>query len=234
MFQPTNFEHETPVTLPIAIPAVSHLQKPVLHAPPVQVPVPPFPKPPVTLVTPPVKIPEVKVTQRVQIPRSSTTTPHSNKKIAISSNVKQIAPIQPAQAVVVSATNSATVGTPINFVDSSSLGLIILGANNFGYNRVVSLQAPHGGLVNLSTPVQAQNNLVNPRSGSPPSSDENEFQPEVKRSSHNAIERRYRNSINDKILELKNLIAGEEAKVKGLHVMLSISAYFLIPHSFFR
>jgi sterol regulatory element-binding transcription factor 1 len=37
--------------------------------------------------------------------------------------------------------------------------------------------------------------------------------PVIKKSSHNAIERRYRNSINDKILELKNLIAGEEAKV---------------------
>lgn len=35
-----------------------------------------------------------------------------------------------------------------------------------------------------------------------------------KRNSHNAIEKRYRCSINDKILELKNLVAGEEAKVR--------------------
>lgn len=34
-----------------------------------------------------------------------------------------------------------------------------------------------------------------------------------KRNSHNAIEKRYRCSINDKIIELKNLVAGEEAKV---------------------
>ncbi|XP_015521388.1 sterol regulatory element-binding protein 1 [Neodiprion pinetum] len=36
---------------------------------------------------------------------------------------------------------------------------------------------------------------------------------EVKRSAHNAIERRYRTSINDKIIELKNIIVGVEAKL---------------------
>lgn len=36
---------------------------------------------------------------------------------------------------------------------------------------------------------------------------------EVKRSAHNAIERKYRTSINDRIVELKNIIAGEDAKV---------------------
>lgn len=36
---------------------------------------------------------------------------------------------------------------------------------------------------------------------------------EVKRSAHNAIERRYRTSINDKIIELKNMMVGETAKL---------------------
>lgn len=36
---------------------------------------------------------------------------------------------------------------------------------------------------------------------------------EVKRSAHNAIERKYRTSINDKIVELKNIVVGVEAKV---------------------
>lgn len=36
---------------------------------------------------------------------------------------------------------------------------------------------------------------------------------EVKRSAHNAIERKYRTSINDKIVELKNIIVGVDAKV---------------------
>lgn len=37
---------------------------------------------------------------------------------------------------------------------------------------------------------------------------------EVKRSAHNAIERRYRTSINDRIVELKNMLVGEDAKVR--------------------
>lgn len=36
---------------------------------------------------------------------------------------------------------------------------------------------------------------------------------EVKRSAHNAIERKYRTSINDRIVELKNIIVGVDAKV---------------------
>lgn len=36
---------------------------------------------------------------------------------------------------------------------------------------------------------------------------------EVKKSAHNAIERRYRTSINDRIIELKNMLVGEDAKV---------------------
>ncbi|KAG5883119.1 hypothetical protein JTB14_011522 [Gonioctena quinquepunctata] len=36
---------------------------------------------------------------------------------------------------------------------------------------------------------------------------------EVKKSAHNAIERKYRTSINDKIIELKNMIVGEDAKL---------------------
>ena len=36
---------------------------------------------------------------------------------------------------------------------------------------------------------------------------------EVKRSAHNAIERRYRTSINDKIVELKNIVVGVDAKL---------------------
>lgn len=42
---------------------------------------------------------------------------------------------------------------------------------------------------------------------------------EVKRSAHNAIERRYRTSINDKITELKNLVVGDSAKLNKSAVL---------------
>lgn len=42
---------------------------------------------------------------------------------------------------------------------------------------------------------------------------------EVKRSAHNAIERRYRTSINDKIIELKNMVVGESAKLNKSAVL---------------
>lgn len=42
---------------------------------------------------------------------------------------------------------------------------------------------------------------------------------EVKRSAHNAIERRYRTSINERIIELKNMLVGEEAKVNLFSIL---------------
>ena len=46
-----------------------------------------------------------------------------------------------------------------------------------------------------------------------------------KRSAHNAIERRYRSSINDKITELKNMIVGPEAKLNKSAVLRKVIDY---------
>lgn len=46
-----------------------------------------------------------------------------------------------------------------------------------------------------------------------------------KRSAHNAIEKRYRSSINDKILELKNIIAGPDAKLKKAVILRKVIDY---------
>ncbi|XP_076274163.1 sterol regulatory element binding protein [Rhynchophorus ferrugineus] len=48
---------------------------------------------------------------------------------------------------------------------------------------------------------------------------------EVKRSAHNAIERKYRTSINDKIIELKNIVVGEEAKLNKSAILRKTIEY---------
>jgi len=48
---------------------------------------------------------------------------------------------------------------------------------------------------------------------------------EKPRSSHNVIERRYRTSINDKIMELKDMILGTEAKVNITKTYVNINFY---------
>ncbi|XP_026469415.1 sterol regulatory element-binding protein 1-like [Ctenocephalides felis] len=48
---------------------------------------------------------------------------------------------------------------------------------------------------------------------------------EVKRSAHNAIERRYRTSINDKIIELKNMIVGVDAKLNKSGILRKTIEY---------
>ncbi|XP_017889357.1 sterol regulatory element-binding protein 1 [Ceratina calcarata] len=55
---------------------------------------------------------------------------------------------------------------------------------------------------------------------------------EVKRSAHNAIERRYRTSINDKIIELKNIIVGVDAKLNKSAILRKTIDYIrFLQHS---
>jgi sterol regulatory element-binding transcription factor 1 len=186
-----------------------------LHIQPAVIQNPPIIPPPVPAVVKPIlqqqRLLQPAPTVQKLLPANISPQPILTNQVT----PKAIPHIQPAQTVVaVSKPNTqATVqGTPIRLVDPSSLGVLILG-NNFTYNNVVTMQPSNGGqLVNVSPSLLSTTNLVNQANICPPSPTDNGMQP-VKKSSHNAIERRYRNSINDKILELKNLIAGEEAKV---------------------
>lgn len=188
----TTFSPEKPsipaATLPpvVATPVTIPDVKPIVHQQILQ------PLPTAKVVVPISPLPTVKAPQGVP----AKTVPH---------------PIQPAQTIVVSKAPTTPAVAPIRVVDPSSLGVFIL-QNNFGYNSVVTVQPSNGGLVNVSPSVLGTPNIINGNNttASPPSP---ERPPVVKKSSHNAIERRYRNSINDKILELKNLIAGEDSKV---------------------
>lgn len=40
-----------------------------------------------------------------------------------------------------------------------------------------------------------------------------------RRTTHNIIEKRYRSSINDKIVELRDLVMGNDAKVRGFNIV---------------
>lgn len=46
-----------------------------------------------------------------------------------------------------------------------------------------------------------------------------------RRTTHNIIEKRYRSSINDKIVELRNLVMGNDAKV-GVFFILNFSCFW--------
>jgi len=173
----------------------------------------------------PVQIRNVKSTQRVLQPLPvpqivPNTSPVVLAKSPSLNNVKSVAHIQPAKPVAVAKGNTpTTVSTPIRVMDSSSLGVLILGTNNFAYNSMVTVQ-PSSALVNVSPSIMGTRHNIN-TCGTPPSPEE----PVIKKTSHNAIERRYRNSINDKILELKNLIAGEEAKMSKSAILRKALEY---------
>jgi len=145
----------------------------------------------------PVQITNAKSTQRVLQPLPipqvvSNASPNALAKTLSVNHVKPIPQIQPAKTVVVSKGNTpTTVSAPIHVMDSSSLGVLILG-NNFGYNSMVTVQ-PSNSLVSVS-PVIGTSNSVSSSSSPYPL----EKPPVIKKTSHNAIERRYRNSINDK------------------------------------
>lgn len=91
---------------------------------------------------------------------------------------------------------------PINFLNAAfiSTGKII-SFSVFGQSIDLIL-------IILGVPV-----MVDPDTPQNNNNEKRSFKDDKPRSSHNVIERRYRTSINDKIMELKDMILGCEAKV---------------------
>lgn len=95
--------------------------------------------------------------------------------------------------------------------------------SQMNHNNNMEQQAPtmaYGAAsVNLLKPQKSHNsNKSNNQVTMQPSGGIIGGQPE-RRTAHNAIERRYRSSINDKIVELKNIVAGSDAKLNKSAVL---------------
>lgn len=99
--------------------------------------------------------------------------------------------------------------------DNISLQQIYNSNSQFGSNQKILVTKPFG--EQSQQQHQQQQNFNNAKNIV-------ESVPE-KRSAHNAIEKRYRSSINDKILELKNLVAGPDAKLKKAVILRKVIEY---------
>ena len=87
-----------------------------------------------------------------------------------------------------------------------------LGVNSSTGNVTRILTASNSLPVFVDADKIAISRMVVPTTGNP----QTDGSPPIKgerKNAHNAIEKRYRSSINDKILELKNIVGGTDAKV---------------------
>ncbi|KAK2587541.1 hypothetical protein KPH14_003675 [Odynerus spinipes] len=138
---------------------------------------------------------------------SSQYTIPQNMNINVQSPVVTIAPVTPQRRVFL----------PAKLIKSDSVvysnGSQTVASNTVPHQIHTLVNTPTGTVLTTGIPVvldpdKVQINRLNTNThvGVPRVR-------EVKRSAHNAIERRYRTSINDKIIELKNIIAGTDAKL---------------------
>ena len=154
-----------------------------------------------------------------------TVAPQANP-VAHGMAVQQVAPLAPAKRTVTTVTQlvqqqptfvQQLVLPKTETITTTSTGGCLAVPHTLVYKTAPALTTIQGLDVVTGIPVVLEHDrlplarVVNPTvklatSGFIPQKGE-------KRNSHNAIEKRYRCSINDKIIDLKNLVAGEEAKV---------------------
>ena len=111
------------------------------------------------------------------------------------------------QALVYKTPTLATIATPIQTIDKNTTTVLT--------SIPVVMDSDH---VSVARFVSTSNKNDQPNQTQIP------IKGEKRSTSHNAIEKRYRCSINDKIVELKNLVAGEDAKV----IIPIVSSFFIL------
>lgn len=142
--------------------------------------------------------PPVQVSSPITIQNGSSPSP-----LQISTPPTYIQTSSPIQIQ----TSPVTASSPLQIhhqVKTSAAVQSLQNVVNSG-STIVATNIPIQVVENEKLPI---NRLSQVKGGKPPKGE--------KRTSHNAIEKRYRLSINDKITELKDIVAGTEAKVSSI------------------
>ncbi|XP_030373278.1 sterol regulatory element-binding protein 1 [Scaptodrosophila lebanonensis] len=172
-------------------------------------PSPPLAEQPAQTTPPPTPVQKTHQAQRIPhypkkihtIPATLQYTPPQTQPFIIQSNPATTLMYTTSATTV----NGATILTaaPIPVVLDTAAAAAPVGKAPISSSKTIEAAAPAANVNANKVPI----NRVQPKVK------------EVKRSAHNAIERRYRTSINDKITELKNLVVGEAAKLNKSAVL---------------